>query len=42
MRDKLIHEYFGVDHDIVWDAAINKIPLLAVTVRKMLRDMYGK
>lgn len=18
MRDKLVHEYFGVDHDIVW------------------------
>ena len=26
MRDKLIHEYFGVDHDIVWDAVTNKIP----------------
>lgn len=41
MRDKLIHEYFGVDHDIVWDAVTNKIPQLAITVRKMLRDMYG-
>ncbi len=36
MRDKLIHEYFGVDYDIVWDAATNKIPELATTVRKML------
>ncbi len=24
MRDKLIHEYFGVDYIIVWDAASNK------------------
>ncbi|HMO80810.1 MAG TPA: DUF86 domain-containing protein [Pyrinomonadaceae bacterium] len=24
MRDKLIHEYFGIDHDIVWDVATNK------------------
>jgi uncharacterized protein with HEPN domain len=23
MRDKLIHEYFGVDYDIVWDAVTN-------------------
>lgn len=28
MRDKLIHGYFGVDHDIVWDAINNKIPEL--------------
>ena len=36
MRDKLIHEYFGVDYDIVWDAASVKIPELAKTVRRML------
>ncbi len=24
MRDKLIHEYFGVDYLIVWDVATNK------------------
>ncbi len=38
MREKLIHEYFGVDYDIVWDAVTNKIPELAVTARKMLDD----
>ncbi len=36
MRDKLIHEYFGVDYVIVWDAVTNKIPELAATVREML------
>ncbi len=41
MRDKLIHEYFGVDYDIVWDAVKNKVPDLATTVRKMLNDSYG-
>src|ERR1700722_4533977 len=25
-RDKLIHEYFGVDYDIVWDIIENKLP----------------
>ena len=25
-RDKLIHDYFGIDHDIVWDIIITKIP----------------
>jgi uncharacterized protein with HEPN domain len=25
-RDKLIHDYFGIDYDIVWDILQNKIP----------------
>jgi len=25
-RDKLIHDYFGIDYDIVWDIIQNKIP----------------
>jgi uncharacterized protein with HEPN domain len=25
MRDRLIHDYFGVDYDIVWDVVTNKI-----------------
>ena len=36
MRDKLIHEYFGVDYDIVWDAVTKKVPELAAVARKML------
>jgi uncharacterized protein with HEPN domain len=28
MRDRLIHGYFGVDYEIVWDAVIHKIPVL--------------
>jgi len=28
MRDRLIHSYFGIDYDIVWDVVTNKIPLL--------------
>ena len=28
MRDRLIHDYFGVDFDIVWDVVQNKIPTL--------------
>ena len=28
MRDRLIHDYFGVDHEIVWDVVENKIPAL--------------
>ncbi len=28
MRDKLIHHYFGVDYDIVWDSLKNELPEL--------------
>ncbi len=40
MRDKLIHEYFGVDYEIVWDAAAVKVPELAKTVKRMLVDSH--
>lgn len=36
MRDRLIHSYFGVDHDVVWDVVINKIPILAQEIRRLL------
>ncbi len=28
MRDRLIHDYFGVDYEIVWDVVQNRIPEL--------------
>jgi len=28
MRDKLIHDYFGVDVDVVWKTVIEDIPFL--------------
>ncbi|HMG11248.1 MAG TPA: DUF86 domain-containing protein [Mucilaginibacter sp.] len=27
-RNRLIHDYFGVDYDIVWDIIITKLPVL--------------
>lgn len=38
MRDRLIHAYFGVDYDIVWDAVTNKVPALSHQVKQMLKD----
>jgi uncharacterized protein with HEPN domain len=37
MRDRLIHGYFGVDYDIVWDVVLNKIPVLQREVEYILR-----
>jgi uncharacterized protein with HEPN domain len=38
MRDRLIHGYFGVDYDIVWDVVINKIPVLDRDIRQILAN----
>lgn len=39
MRDKLIHDYFGVDVDTVWLTAKDDIPLLKDQVVRILRDL---
>lgn len=36
LRDILIHEYEGVDFAIVWDVAVNEIPLLSEVVNSLL------
>ena len=38
MRDRLIHHYFGVDYDIVWDAVISKIPSLQQEIQQIIRS----
>ena len=37
MRDRLIHDYFGIDYDLVWDAVINKVPVLRLQIEKILK-----
>ncbi len=36
MRDKLIHHYFGVDLDAVWDTVAKDLPDLKENVKKIL------
>ena len=36
MRDRLIHDYFGVDYEIVWDVVENKIPTLREDILAIL------
>ncbi|PIX31892.1 DUF86 domain-containing protein [Candidatus Bathyarchaeota archaeon CG_4_8_14_3_um_filter_42_8] len=39
MRDKLIHEYFGVDVEILWKTAKDDIPPLKQLVQDMLKSL---
>ncbi|MEK6681063.1 MAG: DUF86 domain-containing protein [Nitrospirota bacterium] len=41
MRNRLIHEYFGVDIDIVWETIKEDLEPFKVVVKKMLSDLYG-
>jgi uncharacterized protein with HEPN domain len=40
MRDRLIHNYFGVDYMIVWDVAKNKMPQLKAGLQILLEKIH--
>ena len=38
LRDLLIHRYFGIDLEIIWDIVENKLPKLASSIERMISD----
>lgn len=38
LRDILIHQYFGIDLDIIWDIVINKLPILSTQIQQILEE----
>ena len=36
----MIHHYFGVDWDIVWDVIKNKIPDLEEKIRRLIEEEF--
>jgi uncharacterized protein with HEPN domain len=38
MRDRLIHGYFGVDYDLVWDVVHTKVPALKREIERILKS----
>lgn len=36
LRDIVMHEYFGVDYDIIWDVVRNEVPELQAEIRAIL------
>jgi uncharacterized protein with HEPN domain len=39
MRDKLIHEYFGVDLEIVWTVAKKELPPVKSSIEELVREI---
>ncbi len=38
MRDRLVHDYLGVDYDIVWDVVLNKVPFLCMKIESIIQQ----
>lgn len=38
MRDRLIHDYIGVNYTIVWDVIVNKIPHISQKISEILLE----
>lgn len=36
MRDKLVHEYFGIDYELVWDVIKNEIDELELQIKTII------
>jgi len=41
VRDRLIHHYFGVNLDIVWEIVATELPTIALQVAKILEQENG-
>ena len=41
MRDKLIHEYFGVDIALVWDVVEHELPVLRPQLEQLSQRLAG-
>lgn len=39
MRDRLIHGYFAVDYELVWDVVVNQVPELRHEVGRLLNTL---
>lgn len=39
MRDKVIHQYFGVDLQVLWDTVQQDIPPLRTAIAQVLEDL---
>jgi uncharacterized protein with HEPN domain len=42
MRDKLIHDYFNTDVEIIWKAVQEDVPRLKTMISRMLADLEGQ
>ncbi|ATZ61667.2 MAG: DUF86 domain-containing protein [Methanosarcinales archaeon Met12] len=42
IRDKIIHFYFGIDYEIVWKVAKERLPEIKPSIEKMLNELESR
>ncbi len=42
MRNKLIHEYFGVDYETLWNTIKNRLPEIKPPIMKIIKSLNKK
>ena len=42
MRDKLIHDYFGINLQLVWDVVERDLPVLELKLAQLLESLGKK
>ncbi len=38
LRNKVSHEYFGVDYEIIWDIAVNHLPQNRIQIQQIISE----
>ena len=41
-RNVLVHEYFAINYDIIWEAVQNDLPNLKNNLKEILRQKFGE
>lgn len=39
MRDKLVHGYFGIKYDMLWETVTERLPQLKPLIKKLLEEL---
>jgi len=39
IRNTLVHEYFGIDYDIVWESIKQNIPILKIKIEAIFKEL---
>ncbi len=42
MRNKITHNYFKIDYEIVWNVVKEKLPVLKIQIKQVMKEMEEK
>ncbi|HEY4032533.1 MAG TPA: DUF86 domain-containing protein [Ktedonobacteraceae bacterium] len=42
LRDVIIHQYFGIEYNIIWDTVVSLLPILKKQIEQLIQDYSSK